>query len=180
MSNIPIFSGKGQYIIINKDTYVAGASESFNEYKFVMNRQGGSNSYIKFAKIFGNYILNDIVEYYIDDRKVWAGYVSTLEDNGLTIQCVPLWYKLTNQTIQGSLILESTLSVYDAVMSLKGKIEGIGVIFTEPDVSYKSYNVTTSFSGRNIADILDTIREACPSTTVWGVDVNNTIINIFI
>lgn len=173
MANIPIFSGKGEYIIINKDTYVAGASESFSEYKFVLNRQGGANSYIKFAKIFGNYILNDSVEYYIDDRKVWAGYVSTVQDNGLNIQCVPLWYKLTNQTIQGALILESTLSVYDAVVSLQSKIEDIGINFVAPDDIYKTYNVTTSFGGRNIADILDTIKEACPSTTVWGVDVNN-------
>lgn len=172
--NIPYSKIKGSYIKINGVTYVEGAIDSFVEYKFKLNRQGGADSSIKFNSLSGVFKIGDSVEYYLNGIKKFSGYVSSIEDNGLSLKVVPLWYKLKNQTIQGSLILESTLDVYTAIIKLKDKIKEIGINFNDDDISlmYKNYNVTCSYSGRNLVDILDDIVSNCSSSTVWGVDVN--------
>lgn len=172
--NIPYSNVKGSYIKINGVTYVEGAVDSFTEYKFKLNRQGGSDSTIKFNTLSGVFNINDSVEYYLNGVKRFSGYVSSVDDNGLTLKVAPLWYRLKNQTIQGSLILESTLSVYDAIIKLKGKITEIGIKFNDDDIDtkYKNYSVTCSYSGRNLVDILDDIVSNCSDVTVWGVDVN--------
>lgn len=172
--NIPYSKIKGSYIKINGVTYVEGAVDSFTEYKFKLNRQGGADSTIKFNTLSGMFNINDSVEYYLNGVKRFAGYVSSIDDNGLTLSVAPLWYRLKNQTIQGSLILESTLSVYDAIIKLKNKITEIGIKFNDSDINtkYKNYSVTCSYSGRNLVDILDDIVSNCSEVTVWGVDVN--------
>lgn len=172
--NIPYSKIKGSYIKINGVTYVEGAIDSFVEYKFKLNRQGGADSSIKFNSLSGVFKIGDSVEYYLNGIKKFSGYVSSIEDNGLSLKVVPLWYKLKNQTIQGSLILESTLDVYTAIIKLKDKIKEIGINFNDDDIDvmYKNYNVTCSYSGRNLVDILDDIVSNCSSSTVWGVDVN--------
>nr|WP_300366133.1 hypothetical protein [Brachyspira sp.] len=82
--------------------------------------------------------------------------------------------KLLHQYIQGDLILESTKGALNIVLSLKEKIEEMGIIFDERNITLNNdKKITMSFSGRNISDILDEVEENMSDTWCWGVDFDN-------
>lgn len=62
-------------------------------------------------------------------KKEFAGYIESIDNAGLNLSIIPIWGKLLHQYIQGDLILESTKGALDIVLSLREKIEEMGIIF---------------------------------------------------
>ena len=164
------FEESGNYIKINDNIYV----KNYSSYEFKVNKRGGDTGSLSFNIPVNYFNINDRVEYYLKGKKRFAGYIESIDNAGINLTIIPIWGKLIHQYIQGDLILESTKGALDIVLSLKEKIEEMGIIFDEKNIMLNNdKQITMSFSGRNISDILDEVEENLSGTWCWGVDFDN-------
>ncbi|WP_295160412.1 hypothetical protein [uncultured Brachyspira sp.] len=165
------FEDIGNYIKINNNIYAENACSSYLSYEFKVNKRGGDVSRISFSMPLNYFNINDKVEYYLNGKKRFAGYIESIDNAGLNLNIIPIWGRLLHQYIQGDLILESSKGVLDIVLSLKDKIEEMGIIFDEKNISLNNdKQIIISFSGKNISDILDEVEDNMSDTWCWGVD----------
>ena len=165
------FEDFGSYIKINENIYAENAYNTYSSYEFKVNKRGGDVSKVSFNTPFNYFNINDKVEYYLNGVKRFAGYIESIDNAGLNLSIIPIWGRLLHQYIQGDLILESTKGALDIVLSLKEKIEEMGIIFDEKNITLNNdKQITISFSGKNISDILDEVEESLSDTWCWGVD----------
>lgn len=165
------FEEFGNYIKINDNIYAENAYNSYLSYEFIVNKRGGDTSQVSFSMPLNYFSINDKVEYYLNGKKRFAGYIESIDNAGLNLSIIPIWGKLLYQYIQGDLILESTKGALDIVLSLREKIEEMGIIFDEKNITLNNdKEITMSFSGKNISDILDEVEESMSDTWCWGVD----------
>lgn len=147
----------------------------YKAYEFNLNKRGGSSGKISFNIPLDNININDKVEYFLNGTKKFVGYIESIDNSGLNVTVIPIWGRLIHQYIQGDLILESTKGVLDIVLSLREKIEEMGIIFDEKNIDLNNdKQITISFSGKNVSDILDEVEENISKSYSWGVDINNT------
>lgn len=164
------FEESGSYIKINDNIYI----ENYSLYESKVNKRGGDTGSISFNIPVNYFNINDKVEYYLHGQKRFAGYVESIDDAGLNLTIIPIWGKLLHQYIQGDLILESTMGALDIVLSLEEKIKEMGIIFDLKNIHLNNdKQITMSFSGRNISDILDEVEENLSGTWCWGVDFDS-------
>lgn len=164
------FEERGDYIKINDNIYI----KNYSSYEFKINKRGGDTWYLSFNIPVNYFNINDKVEYYLKGEKRFSGYVESIDNAGLNLTIIPIWGRLIHQYIQGDLILESTMGALDIVLSLKEKIEEMGIIFDEKNIELNNdKKITMSFSGRNISDILDEVEENLSGTWCWGVDFDS-------
>lgn len=164
------FEESGSYIKINDNIYI----ENYSSYEFKVNKRGGDTGSISFNIPVNYFNINDKVEYYLHGQKRFAGYVESIDDAGLNLTIIPIWGKLLHQYIQGNLILESTMGALDIVLSLEEKIKEMGIIFDLKNINLNNNKqITMSFNGRNISDILDEVEENLSGTWCWGVDFDS-------
>ncbi len=171
------FEDSGSYIKIIDSKNIRPYSiyhSNYYYFNFKVNKRGGESGIIKF-NIPVNYVdINDRVEYYLNGKKKFTGYIESIDSSGRVINIIASWGKLVYQYIQGDLILESTLGAFDIVLSLRSKIEEIGINFDINNITLNNdKKITMSFSGRNISDILDEVESNLSSTFCWGVDLDN-------
>ncbi|KLI30893.1 hypothetical protein OFR41_08190 [Brachyspira hyodysenteriae] len=165
------FEEFGTYIKINGNIYSENAYNTYSSYEFKVNKRGGDVSKVSFSTPLNYFNINDKVEYYLNGKKRFAGYVESIDNAGLNLSIIPIWGKLLHQYIQGDLILEATKGALDIVLSLKEKIEEMNIIFDEKNITINNdKQITMSFSGKNISDILDEVEESLSDTWCWGVD----------
>lgn len=168
------FEETGNYIIIAGNMYAENAYKTYTSYEFKINKRGGETGKIGFSLPLNYFNINDRVEYYLKGKKRFAGYVESIDNVGLNLTVIPIWGRLLHQYIQGDLILEATKGALDIVLSLKEKIEEMGIIFDEKNINLNNdKQITMSFSGRNISDILDEVEENLSGSWCWGVDFDN-------
>ncbi len=168
------FEEFANYIKINDNIYTENAYNTYLSYEFKVNKRGGDVSKVSFSTPSNYFNINDRVEYYLNGRKRFAGYIESIDNAGLNLSIIPIWGKLLHQYIQGNLILEHTKGALDIVLSLKEKIEEMGIIFDEENIKLNNdKNITISFSGKNISDILDEVEKNMSDTWCWGVDFDN-------
>lgn len=168
------FEESANYIKINDNIYAENAYNTYLSYEFKVNKRGGDVSKVSFSTPLNYFNINDKVEYYLNGKKRFAGYVESIDNAGLNLSIIPIWGKLLHQYIQGDLILEATKGALDIVLSLKEKIEEMGIIFDEKNITLNNdKKITMSFSGKNISDILDEVEENMSDTWCWGVDFDN-------
>ena len=167
------FEDFGTYIKINGNIYSENAYNTYSSYEFKVNKRGGDVSKVSFSTPLNYFNINDKVEYYLNGKKRFAGYVESIDNAGLNLSIIPIWGKLLHQYIQGDLILEATKGALDIVLSLREKIEEMNIIFDEKNITLNNdKQITMSFSGKNISDILDEVEENLSDTWCWGADFN--------
>ena len=168
------FEETGTYIKINDNIYAENAYKTYSAYEFKVNKRGGDTSKVSFNTPLNYFNINDRVEYYLKGKKRFAGYVESIDNAGLNLTIIPVWGRLTYQYIQGDLILEATKGALDIVLSLQAKIEEMGIIFDRKNITLTNdTQITMSFSGRSISDILDEVEENLSASWCWGVDFDN-------
>ena len=168
------FEDSGNYIKINDNIYAENAYNTYSYYEFKVNKRGGDTSKVGFNIPLNYFNINDRVEYFLNGKKRFAGYVESIDDAGLNLIIIPVWGRLLHQYIQGDLILESTKGALDIVLSLQEKIEEMGIIFDIKNITLNNdKKITMSFSGKNISDILDEVEESLSGSWCWGVDFDN-------
>ena len=168
------FEDSGNYIKINDNIYAENAYNTYSYYEFKVNKRGGDTSKVGFNIPLNYFNINDRVEYFLNGKKRFAGYVESIDDAGLNLSVIPIWGRLLHQYIQGDLILESTKGALDIVLSLQEKIEEMGIIFERKNITLNNdKQITMSFSGKNISDILDEVEESLSGSWCWGVDFDN-------
>ena len=163
------------YIKIATDIFYLSVGANFESFEFKKNKRGGESGKIKFPKVFGRYTINDTVEFILKGEKVFKGVIEKITDYGLTLEIIPLWGLLDYVFITNTLELEESSKVYDLVLSLKDKIESIGIKFNKENILIpKDDNtlITTTLAGRSIRDILDELEKELPNNYVYGVDSN--------
>ena len=171
------FEESGTYIKIIDSKNIRPYSIYYSNYSyfnFKVNKRGSESGIIKFNMPINYISINDRVEYYLNGKKKFAGYVESIDSSCRIINIIASWGKLFYQYIQGDLILESTLGALDIVVSLQDKIKELGINFDLNNIELNNNKkITMSFSGRNISDILDEVESNLSSTFCWGVDLDN-------
>lgn len=161
------------YIEIAERKYFIGGNNDLQSFKFEINKRGGDSANVTFASNMVSYNAGDKVVLYIKGEQVYTGLIEKLGNGGKELDIIPLWGRLLNEYVIGSLNLSAEVSVYDLVISLMPFITNQGIGFVK-DKTYidipKDVLIETSLSGRCISDILDDIEKTLPDTYSWGVD----------
>lgn len=165
----------GTYIKINDNIYAEGSEKTFSEFEFVVNKRGGEGGKIIFNYPVDYIEANDKVEFYVNGRLKFAGYVEFIDGASKELSIIPLWGKLNYQYIAGSLIEEETKGALDVVKDMKRFIEDAGIIYNEDLITLDNLTlVKTEYSGKCVTDILDLVEEELSENWCWGVNFDNT------
>ena len=93
------FEEFGNYIKINDNIYAENAYNSYLSYEFTVNKRGGDTSKVSFSMPLNYFNINDKVEYYLNGKKRFAGYIESIDNAGLNLSIIPIWGKLLHQYI---------------------------------------------------------------------------------
>lgn len=162
----------GTYIKINNNIYAEGSAKTFSEFEFVVNKRGGEGGRLKFNYPVDYIEINDKVEFYLNGRLKFTGFVEYIDGASKELSIIPFWGKLTHQYIAGSLILEETKGALDVIKDMRRFIEEVGIIYDERQIALNNLTlITTEYSGKCVADILDLVEEELSENWCWGVDL---------
>ena len=163
----------GTYIKINNNIYAEGTYKTFTECKFILNKRGGESGKIIFNYPVDYIKINDEVEYYINGKLIFAGYVEYIDGACREISIILLWGRLTHLIFaNGELVcqLEEGRVALDVVKDMKTMIEKAGLIYKDINITVNNdYTIFTEYAGKSVADILDAVEEELNENWCWGV-----------
>lgn len=162
---------KKTYVQIENIKYFIDDENVLSSFSFKINKRGGESAKIVFSKDESVVSVNTSVCLYVNGEKTYSGFVEKIASNGKEIYVLPVWGKLKNKYILGTLGLTGEAPVKDVVFSLKSLICETGIFFSDYSVSIpENYKIETSMSGRSVSDILDECEKSLPEGYVWTVD----------
>lgn len=163
----------GTYIKIGSNVYAEGSSKTFSEFEFVVNKRGGEGGKLLFNFPVDYIEINDKVEFYLKGKLKFTGFVEHIDGASKELSIIPIWARLVHQYIAGSLIEEETKGALDVVKDMRQFIEKVGITYDETQIKVDNLTlITTEYSGKCVADILDLIEEELSENWCWGVDLN--------
>ncbi|MGL6021787.1 MAG: hypothetical protein ACRC0A_01580 [Chitinophagaceae bacterium] len=163
------------YIKIRNFKVYPNDKEFLSSFSFIINKRGGDTSKIKFATKNIPITLGDNIEFYVQDRLVYTGYIEqdSIQNESYELTIVPTWSRLRYSIVSGGIVLETEIAIIDLVRSLFPYIieQGIGISENRVIIP-RELTIRTSSMGKNIVEILDECEDSLPAGYCWGV-INN-------
>ena len=175
LDNITTFTDYKNYTFVEIEDvkYFIGSADSFIEsVNFKLNKRGGDNSVVEFARSIYNFKAGLSVKFVIENEVIYLGYIDLIENEDKTLNILPTWSKLRNVIVTNELVPSGDYRIIDIVNYLKSFIENAGIsigtveILDTLTINYKLY-------GQNIETVLNDLEESMPSSYVWGVNELN-------
>lgn len=173
----PPMSTNDTLITIANDSFFLLGESTFESFEFKKNKRGGESGKIKFVKMFGNYKINDRVEFTLEGQRVFTGVIQKIKNYGLELEVIPLWGLLDYVFFTGSQETEEDHYIYNILLSLEKKIISVGIGFKYKNIEHiKDSDVNSiiksTLAGRSVRDILDELEGELPENYVYGVDAS--------
>lgn len=166
---------QGTYIKINDILYAEGAYKTFSKFEFVVNKRGGESGKITFIYPVDYIKVNDKAEFYLKGKLKFVGYIEYIDGSSKELSIIPIWGRLNYQYFAGDSIEEAEQPARNIVFDMKPKIEAMGIIWKDENITIpeNQFKLKTSYSGKNVVEILEEVEDLMSENWCWGVDFNN-------